>query len=159
MSFFTIHPFVKAFVIFDVLENFLLFYNSKYLHFMKAKANIFSAINRQVLSIHKLDPNICLCVFSFLYCNYLIVRLIQYRVEEKYASASVNYQNKIFFGNSLHKFKLTNPEGTLYTKVAFDKKEPFSLTHGLWRIPLNIIKKFQNLKSVSVFFRSNRLGS
>jgi len=49
-----------------------------------------------------------------------------YRVEEKYATASVYYQI------------LTNLAVTLHNKVAFGKKVPFSLNHGLLRMHLTI---------------------
>ena len=44
-------------------------------------------------------------------------------------------------------------------KVAFGKKERFSLTHGLWRMHMTITKKIQNSKSVSAFIRPKWLLS
>ena len=46
-----------------------------------------------------------------------------YRVEEKYASATVHYKKITFWENPFHEFILwLIPEVTLHSKVAFGKK-------------------------------------
>ena len=78
-----------------------------------------------------------------------------YRVEEKYASAPSTLQNNNFLGNPFLEFKLwLIPEVTLHSKVAFGKKYPFSLTHGLWRMPITAITNIQKAKKYFSHFHT-----
>ena len=56
-------------------------------------------------------------------------------------------QKNNFFGNPFHEFKLRlSPQLTLHTKVAFGKKEPFSLTHGLYTDSTKINRPDHNIR-------------
>ena len=72
-----------------------------------------------------------------------------YRVDEKYTTSSVQE----IFGKPFYESKLwLISVVTLQTKVTFGKKEPLSLPHDLWRMPISIIEFFlEKLKSISVF--------
>ena len=50
------------------------------------------------------------------------------------------------FGNPFYESKLRLISVvTLNTEVAFGKKEPFSKTHDLWRMPITITTNFRNV--------------
>ena len=71
-------------------------------------------------------------------------RKVRYRL-------SILSKCELFWNALLWIQTLTHPGVTLHTKVAFGKKETFSLTHGLWRMPITntinfkVFRKFLSL--------------